>query len=1672
MDNKLRKFALLLIVFISAQSIFAVGAREQVKAEVKALVKEGNIEKALTIMRERYNENPDEFDIWFDRTTSDILKIEREHTKVVNELISILEKGSKGITDDDQVRMYDLINEMLEIKPIVSEDDPNMVLVRQVTLLAGSIANVRKVNALMNEAFISLSSGSFVEASGKYVSGFDINSDVFEQSDFNADVKTETYQIIDTIIKLSEKLDTQLALLNAANTNFLSIKDSATLIELSDSINDVLYNLNELTQIRTDILIENKKLLNVEKKLIAEYGSNKDYFYFRFLDFLVTGRTAKLRNENSIALDAKEGLLAAYEIPWLKSAEPILVTVKSRIQALLKIAGISLNYGSFEEAMPQYYEAAESAELLFIILESWQQYLYLGSDGSITEAGDPLYSNRPLDDVIISNFLYARTVFKFVDILDVLQLESKKYDEIMAGSEDEKDFTRLFEKRVELIKGPVYLQSLKDSLSTDSLMFDDLDKKGYRIDIAQAVLDDGIIGQLDNLINKNHGFEAFLANQLFIYRYEALTKRYAEMNKALLKAESKIKELTEEEVSDLHDGFVVISYPGESERQFKALEGTISELASESLGLAEEMDEEETYILSDSVYSATRLNLRTLQGNIKNSEVFINDRILEIDFIRTSQLSEKLVKILTDKFEAQRTLYVEGRRRLEQTALAEDSEIKVLENTGSRDLTAFYPQKSAEIVIGVRSELEKMVTHADLINEKLTDTLTNYQSSELLVSNLNKVKQIQQDIQNYLEGVERTLEQVDVIFAVNSTAARYNPMNGDYNKLVEQLRDAYTIADRVNVHTDTSIEGIASVKVNYTAESDISATDAIAGFNLLIEEAGFVISVLNEQNIYVRQDFDFLTALNDIRVLGENAQKRINEAEKFIFNQRATLVDSIAVAHTERISDQITLHKRNMDGISEGDPGSISSRPVSYPGVPVITLDYNHASLQVYNDNMDGMTSLQKEGDIIISYLKSSDYFSTSTVIPGQIEEIKILKDLVNTEKKKYENYEYTLERDFKIKYAIKLYEILKDDLESLRVEYNDALSRETTILTLIKNIFPSYSSLTVSANFPQYTVNKINSMNKKLLPLKEQINNAYNLLGGSEFGPYSSDNEEISAQKENIKNLLSDAENFIKSSSDYKAGIETDYLTEIYRERNQIITDEFIKLQEDFDKAKQLMEGSDEVEYINGEVIPVLKRYPGDAQTLLYKAPGLADKFIKKVEAVQDSINDENISTRQDSRINEISTNLSSVEKKADTFKKDVSALNKEASKQGESANSLRISGERALSKAKVQIKDEDYSLARKTINNASADLTESYLLSWDSRLFGIVQTDIDKLRGDIARQLQVRIYTVITELIDTAIDAKNIGEYRKALNYLNQAETKWSEVSTEENSEIAWHMARINAALKSNTGREVLRNDPMYEVISSYLNNAAQSMKDALIYENQGNPELKKTALADARKNINLIKRTFPKNREANILALELEKIDDPENFYNYLSDEFDEADKLHKNKKLDEALNKFKEIQALDPNFRNVGNKIIQIEIENGTRSNIKEDDKKEADALVKKVEKVLEKRFQKKVVYIQAEKDIKKAIKLNPEHPNARLVRNKLIVRMNEDGVPPSGQGNILTPADQRILDQVRILLGKNTSADELAAYTLLKELYKRGDNKDNTEVVAEVKKMEKSGWSFD
>lgn len=545
-----------------------------------------------------------------------------------------------------------------------------------------------------------------------------------------------------------------------------------------------------------------------------------------------------------------------------------------------------------------------------------------------------------------------------------------------------------------------------------------------------------------------------------------------------------------------------------------------------------------------------------------------------------------------------------------------------------------------------------------------------------------------------------------------------------------------------------------------------------------------------------------------------------------------------------------------------------------------------------------------------------------------------------------------------------------------------------------------------------------------------------------------------ILAWKEISESYVSNANNYTKQLEEY-----VNY-SEIYQKgfASQIDETTYKRLKKDSDYL---------LEYVK-------THKQSSSQDVLYHYPDLTlemtDFVVKKAEEYQKSLQKAQDELKQNASLNkEWSTNaeiskiinnsqnaITDKQKVINNVSLSSGKAKQKAQQDLDEAKRLERNGDSIFQEAETEYRRSNLQNAEKLVDDATEKYLESLNLAENYELRKSSESKRTELLAKILFAKNEIVVKESRELYLKAKNAHNSDRFDDAQTYITAAITKWAETHDEPNAEFQDYLEIVNTAVSMKTGRVLLTSDPLYAEMSQLMSSAYQAFDAGSKYYKEGNKEEGNKSFEVAIDCIDKIKQVYPVNKEASLLRLKIDKLQNPVKFEQDFSERVRIAvNKCRKSDTRIEGYNDLVTYYDLNPNYRGLKSTIENIEIELGMRQKpVDNSAAARSNRLTSEAQSIFSSAGNNQSRLNTALSRVNEAIRLNPNNTQAQRLKDRINTQLG------ASKNVILSAEDEQLYN-----LAKNAylqkKYDEAKAY--MDELWKKTSNRS----IEKVKSLKKS-----
>ena len=374
--------------------------------------------------------------------------------------------------------------------------------------------------------------------------------------------------------------------------------------------------------------------------------------------------------------------------------------------------------------------------------------------------------------------------------------------------------------------------------------------------------------------------------------------------------------------------------------------------------------------------------------------------------------------------------------------------------------------------------------------------------------------------------------------------------------------------------------------------------------------------------------------------------------------------------------------------------------------------------------------------------------------------------------------------------------------------------------------------------------------------------------------------------------------------------------------------------------------------------------------------------------------------------------------------------------------AQQLQDSGDELRDDAVRALDQNNGQLAGDLWEQAHAKYLDALALQVNDTLYQEVERFSNDIRERIIVIEHARIITEVRALLNRSRRAIVIQDISTAYRLTEEAAELWALTNIDLNPEIVQQQERIQSLQRFAQIYNLDIDDPLYAVLSGYLNSAALNINAATALLNQGAVAVDQQIIAETTILIQNVLDIRPFNTEARTLRLRLFEISDTDEFEQVLQDLYNSARQLAINSP-SEGLSDLYTIQVLRPGYQSIEQDINDLEIELGLRIQVVDTgDRDRAVELLSQAQSLIATGDSNRITV--AENLLQQSISLDPDNSTAQSALDQLRIARGSD-VQTS-----LSLDDEQLLRRAETLFVQGNIAQ---TFVILENLWQNAVNRD-------------------
>jgi len=361
----------------------------------------------------------------------------------------------------------------------------------------------------------------------------------------------------------------------------------------------------------------------------------------------------------------------------------------------------------------------------------------------------------------------------------------------------------------------------------------------------------------------------------------------------------------------------------------------------------------------------------------------------------------------------------------------------------------------------------------------------------------------------------------------------------------------------------------------------------------------------------------------------------------------------------------------------------------------------------------------------------------------------------------------------------------------------------------------------------------------------------------------------------------------------------------------------------------------ADELEDDDADAEALVLRYPSQARDLLEPYLSELDELAPRVRAYAELLGQSDDLVREQPFVELWITRTEQFAGLFDDVYARVTEILERSDQYLAESMELRAEGEQLLEQTEEAIANLEVEVAREYWEEARTRFYDALELQDDPQFRDEIDQRIVALGVEIQEARNQRIVQEVRERIQTANRLYDDEEYIAAQDELLEARRLWEETNVTENAEIERLLGLVNAALNFEDERVLTEADPLFPVLSNYLNIAQEDFERGRdLYRNDVEQEAERF-LDRAERNLENVIAIRPNNWEARLLQLRIIELREGDNFAQVFERRLEDV--LAERDSVDPiaTLTELEVLKEINPDYPGLDDLVAELEIEAGLR-----------------------------------------------------------------------------------------------------------------------------------------
>lgn len=340
-----------------------------------------------------------------------------------------------------------------------------------------------------------------------------------------------------------------------------------------------------------------------------------------------------------------------------------------------------------------------------------------------------------------------------------------------------------------------------------------------------------------------------------------------------------------------------------------------------------------------------------------------------------------------------------------------------------------------------------------------------------------------------------------------------------------------------------------------------------------------------------------------------------------------------------------------------------------------------------------------------------------------------------------------------------------------------------------------------------------------------------------------------------------------------------------------------------------------------------------------------------------------------------------------------------------------------------------------------------ESLEIQQDAALRQRSDQVISNLGNEIQDAQNRLVVQQVRQRITQASQLLEAERYAQARDTLTEASQLWHQTNVTDNAEIQQLLNRVNVALSIQGSRTLQETEPLYPVLSNYLNIAQEDFNKAESFRKAGQSAQASDYYARADRNLENVLAVRPQNWEARVLKLRILQATDSANFDRLFQNRYNEAvGRIDSDPT--EALTALQTLKVMKPDYSGIDNAIARTEIKLGIRPNpVTQARIAESNNLVQEAQQLASRGGEANISAAIARAE--QALQVYPGNNEAQLLKDQLAVRRGGDATVT------LSSEDEQLFRRAQSLY---IAGDVGQALTIVQQLWDKAQNRQYPQLV--------------